>query len=211
MAVLVGRKKGPLYTIPPFSPAGERGSLDNFDPGRTLMNMNRLWIALPVLGFFGSIALAGYFWNRGPVYGEIAGRVTRGGVPLEHVQVVFYPEEDGPRSVAWTDKDGSFEAMTDAIQKVPARKGAPVGKYRVGLVDMHDRILAAEEMARAMSANAAGRDPKHRGAAALLLKKENKAPGSGARIPAQYGHPIDTPFNDIEIKPGKNWFELDVK
>jgi hypothetical protein len=93
------------------------------------MYAKKFWIALLVFGFLGSIALAGYFLSRGPVYGEIAGCVTRGGAPLEQVQVVFYSEENGPRSLAVTDQDGHFETMTDGIQNVPARKGAPVGKY----------------------------------------------------------------------------------
>jgi hypothetical protein len=175
------------------------------------MSLNKLWISLPALGLLGLIAVIGYFWSRGPVYGEIEGRVTRGGVPLEQVEVVFYPEEDDPRSVAWTDKDGHFEAMTDGIQNVPARKGAPVGKYRVALVDRRDQIQAMEQMARATPAKAEGRDPKQRRAAALLRKQKKNAPGSETRIPDQYSHPLDTPFNDIEIKPGKNWFDLDVK
>src|SRR5262245_8799984 len=128
MTDLVGRKEGPLCAISLLSSGGERGSLGNSVPGEIPMNSNRFWIALPAFGLLSLTALAGCW---GPTYGEIEGRVTRGGVPLEHVQVVFYPEEDGPRSWALTDKDGHFEAMTDAIQKVPARKGAPVGKYRV--------------------------------------------------------------------------------
>src|SRR5262249_42638235 len=155
------------------------------------------------LGLVGLTALAGYFWSGEQAYGEIEGRVTRGGVPLEHVEVVFYPEEDGPRSVALTDKDGHFEAMTDAIQKVPARKGAPVGKYRVTLVDRRDQILAAEQRTRAMSGRTGPFDPKQLVDPALPLEKKKNA-----RVPAQYNLRLDTPFSDIEIKPGKNWFDL---
>jgi hypothetical protein len=173
------------------------------------MKSNRLRIALLALGFLGLLTLVGYFWSRGPVYGQIEGRVTSGGVPLEHVQVVFFPKEDGPRLVAWTAEDGHFEALTDAIQKVPARKGAPVGKYRVVLADQRDLFLAGEQMA--MAARAGKPYPKQLLAPALPLKKKNNAPGLRARVPAQYNQRFDTPFNDIEIKPGKNWFDLDVK
>ena len=172
------------------------------------MNANRLWIALPAFGLLSLTALAGCW---GPTYGEIEGRVTHGGVPLEHVQVVFYPEEDGPRSWALTDKDGHFEAMTDAIQKVSARKDAPVGKYRVALVDMHDEILEAEQMARAEAAQAGLLDPKQLRTPAPPMGKKKKASGSGVRVPARYNLRLNTPFQDIEIKPGKNWFDLDVK
>jgi hypothetical protein len=175
------------------------------------MNSNRLWIALPVVGFLGLLTLAGCFWSRGPAYGEIEGRVTRGGVPLDQVEVVFYPEEDGPRSVARTDKDGHFETMTDAIQKVPARKGAPVGKYRIALVDRRDELLAMEEMLRAGAVQAGGRDQKRLSAPAFPLERKKNASGLAARVPTQYNQRLDTPFHDIEVKPGKNWFDLDVK
>src|SRR5262249_26224119 len=124
---------------------------------------------------------------------------------------VFYPEEDGPRSVAWTDADGHFEAMTDAIQNAPARKGAPVGKYRVALLDRRDQIRAAEQMARAMSAQAGSPNPKQLFDPAGPVEKKRNASGSGVQGPDQYNQRLDTPFNDIEIKPGKNWFDLDVK
>jgi hypothetical protein len=176
------------------------------------MNSNRLWIALLALGFLGLLVLVGYFWSQGSGYGEIEGLVTRGGVPLEHVEVVFFPEDDGPRLWALTDRDGHFEAMTDAIQKVPARKGAPVGKYHVTLVDRHDRILLAEQtVARDVSRRAGSLDPNRFGVVAQTLEKKKNASGSGLRVPAQYNQRLDTPFNDIEIKPGKNWFDLDVK
>src|SRR5262245_10536160 len=176
-----------------FLPCEGRGSLGNSDPGGIPMNANRFWIALPVLGVLGSIALAGYFWNRGPVYGEIAGRVTRGGVPLEQVEVVFYSEDDGPRSWALTDKDGHFEAMTDGIQKVPATKGAPVGKYRVALADRRDQFREMEQMEWFTPAKAWGRDPNR---FTLPLEKKNTASGAGGRVPAQYNQ-LDTPFHDI--------------
>jgi hypothetical protein len=173
------------------------------------MNSNRLWIALLALGFLGFLVLAVYFWSRGPAYGEIEGRVTRGGVPLEHVQVVFYPEEGGPRSWASTDKDGHFETMTDAIQNVSARKGAPVGKYCVVLKDELELFRAGEQMA--MAARSEPLDPKQLLAPALPLEKKKNSSGSEVRVPARYNQRVDTPFNDIEIKPGKNWFDLDVK
>ena len=48
--------------------------------------------------------------------------------------------------------------MTDAIQKVPARKGAPVGKYRVVLVDRRDEFLEREQEMIRGEAGAAGED-----------------------------------------------------
>jgi hypothetical protein len=168
----------------------KRGNLGYSEPGTILMNANRLKIALSTLGLLGLMTLAGC----GPTYGEIAGRVTRGGVPLEQVEVVFYPEEDGPRSVAWTDKDGHFEAMTDAIQNTPARKGAPIGKYRVVLVDCHERILMEQLESPPLSP-----------------EEKKKAPASEARIPVLYNQRLDTPLVDIEIKPGKNVLEFEVK
>jgi hypothetical protein len=129
---------------------------------------------------------------------------------LEQVEVVFYSVENGPRSWALTDEDGHFETMTDGIQKAPARKGAPVGKYRVALVDRRNQILAEERMRPAMPRRPGPLDPRQFEDPALPPEQRKNAPRSEIRVPAQYNQ-LNTPFGDIEVKPGKNWFDLDVK
>lgn len=179
------------------------------------MNMKtKLLVAIP-LALFGMTAIACYAIFSGPVYGDIEGRVSRGGVPLEHVEVVFFPEQNGSRSVGLTDKDGRFETTTDGIQNHPAHQGALVGKYRVVLIDRHAHILAMEEQAWATIRA----DEKNPVAAGLARPEPQVRPeqktkvsrSSAMRVSERYNKRSDTPFTEIEIKPGKNTFEFEVE
>lgn len=146
-------------------------------------------IALPLLALMALVGI--FFAGRESEYGEIEGRVTRNGVPLDQVEVVFYPEVKGLQSSGQTNKDGYFEIATPAIQERPSRKGAPLGKYRVVLLDRSQFGIPSLQAAQ---------DGK------------NAAPHSSAgRIPASFGKRLDTPLVDIEIKPGKNAFEFEVQ
>src|SRR5262249_8955757 len=65
-------------------------------------------------------------WSLAPVEGT----VTKGGRPLQGVEVVFLPDSDtgtvGPRAVGRTDEVGRYSLRTDS-----GEDGAAVGNYRV--------------------------------------------------------------------------------
>lgn len=62
----------------------------------------------------------------------VTGTVTLAGKPLEKVMVEFWPEAEGPRSIAVTDAAGTFKLMTDDGK----RQGAVVGAHKVVLKDV---------------------------------------------------------------------------
>jgi hypothetical protein len=70
--------------------------------------------------------------SGGPTFAEVSGTLKAGGKPLDHVQVEFWPEVSGPRSIGVTDKDGRF-TLTSDDGKHP---GAVVGPHKVVLVDL---------------------------------------------------------------------------
>ena len=63
-------------------------------------------IGASVTGLLVLGALVFYISTPGPVYGEIACRVTQGGKPLDQVEVIFCPDGDGPRSSGFSDASG---------------------------------------------------------------------------------------------------------
>ena len=85
------------------------------------LSLSALMLA-PLLG------CGGDEFNMAPV----TGTVTLAGKPLEKVMVEFWPESEGPRSIAVTDEAGHFELMTDDGQS----KGAVVGSHKIVLRDM---------------------------------------------------------------------------
>lgn len=76
--------------------------------------------------------------GRGPEYGEVSGVVTRGGRPLEDVQVRFIPDPElgtqGFTAQGLTDSEGRYRLYSGHA----SRSGAVVGKHRVCVLDPHD-------------------------------------------------------------------------
>src|SRR5262252_2054040 len=70
--------------------------------------------------------------SGGPEFAQVTGTLKANGKPLENVQVEFWPEVTGRRSIGVTDKDGKFSLATDD----GARQGAVVGSHKVVLVDL---------------------------------------------------------------------------
>jgi hypothetical protein len=70
--------------------------------------------------------------SGGPVFAPVTGTLTVGGKPLENVQVEFWPQVSGPRSLGVTDKDGHY-TLTSDNGKEP---GAVIGPHKVVLVDL---------------------------------------------------------------------------
>lgn len=75
------------------------------------------------------LALSGC--SRGPRMAYVEGTVTKDGQPLDQIQIEFWPENDGPRSVAVTDAAGKYVLKSDDGK----RDGAVVGTHRVVLRD----------------------------------------------------------------------------
>jgi hypothetical protein len=63
---------------------------------------------------------------------EVEGTITANGKPLDNIQVEFWPEVSGPRSIGTTDTQGRFKMMTDDGKKL----GAAVGSHRIILHDV---------------------------------------------------------------------------
>jgi prepilin-type N-terminal cleavage/methylation domain-containing protein/prepilin-type processing-associated H-X9-DG protein len=70
--------------------------------------------------------------SGGPKFVEVTGTLKAGNQPLENVQVEFWPEVPGPRSIGVTDKDGRFTLRSDDGKHA----GAVVGPHKVVLVDL---------------------------------------------------------------------------
>jgi hypothetical protein len=135
-------------------------------------------------------------------YGEVDGIVTLDGKPLANVEVVFLPDPEkgntGRRSVALTDNQGRFRLASDAGQD-----GAPVGFCRVCIND-----LLAGPPGVAIPAPLAEKGAEPAGEPNPAPQAANK---SRSRFPSQYGSAAATPLRDIEIKPGSQSINLDIK
>src|SRR5262245_45510429 len=79
-----------------------------------------------LLGLFVMVGCGG-----GPSLTEVGGTVKMGGKPLDKIQVEFWPEDKGPRSIGQTDSEGRYSLNTDDGK----RKGAAIGSHRVVLKD----------------------------------------------------------------------------
>jgi hypothetical protein len=122
--------------------------------------------------------------NRGPQMAEVEGTVKLNGKALDKIQVEFWPEVNGPRSVAVTDANGRFALASDNGQM----KGAVVGPHRVVLRDI----------------GVWGEQVLGRGAEGVDLTK-----GKKPRIPSKYNDSNTTTLKK-DVQPGKNDIEVEV-
>jgi hypothetical protein len=83
-----------------------------------------------ILTLGAAFAIAGC--SGGPKFEEVTGTVKAGNKPLDNVQVEFWPEVSGPRSIGVTDKQGHFTLHSDDGK----HPGAVVGSHKVVLVDL---------------------------------------------------------------------------
>ena len=142
--------------------------------------------------------------QREQPYGEVEGVVTLDGKPLPHAEVVFMPDPEkgnsGRRSVALTDDQGHYRIASDG-----GRAGAPVGAHRVCVNDM----LAGPP--GAAPAAVVGPDENPKGLAGVAATGTEQRNQKRARFPTTYSSAIDTPLRDIEVKPGSQVINLDLK
>jgi hypothetical protein len=91
------------------------------------MIIHRFATVASVAVLFGLVGCGG-----GPNLAEVEGTLKLNGKPLDKIQVEFWPEGNGPRSMGTTDAQGRFTLMTDDGK----RKGAVVGKHKIVLKDV---------------------------------------------------------------------------
>jgi hypothetical protein len=136
----------------------------------------------------------------------VEGTVTKGGRPLQGVEVVFLPDSDagtvGPRAVGRTDEVGRYSLRTDN-----GEDGAAVGNYRVLVLAPEVRNLSIERFmggprrkeARLLSPEMAKR-----------LEERQKTTGNAPQVPLSYRHFDETPLR-VEVRSGSPVLDLEVK
>jgi hypothetical protein len=134
----------------------------------------------------------------GREFAEVEGRVTLDGRPLPDVEIVFMPDpargNQGNNASAFTDADGRYRLHAPRDN----RAGTVLGPHRVVV---HDLTMV-------VSPSGPGMAPPGAAAAPALPQ----APGSKPRrFPTKYGDAAETPFKDVEIKPGKQTLDFDLK
>ncbi len=122
--------------------------------------------------------------SGGPKFEEVTGTVKAGNKPLENIQVEFWPEVSGPRSIGVTDKEGHFTLHSDDGK----RAGAVVGSHKVVLVD-----LATYE-----------------GVPLNMSRQVEKMDLKSTRIREQYATPNRTPIKREVVANRANEIVLDV-
>ncbi len=120
----------------------------------------------------------------GPQLAEVEGTVKVKGRPLDKIQVEFWPEVSGPRSMGVTDDQGRYTLMTDDGK----RKGAVVGSHRIILRDIG--IQGEKFLGRAG-------------------ENVDMTKGKKPRISNQYGDAAKTDLRR-EVTAGKTVIDLDV-
>ncbi|VTS02822.1 Uncharacterized protein OS=Rhodopirellula sallentina SM41 GN=RSSM_06098 PE=4 SV=1 [Gemmata massiliana] len=124
--------------------------------------------------------------GSGPEFAEVEGTVTLDGKPLPSVEVVFLPDAEkktqGPTSACYTDDNGHYKLRCDGA----GRAGALVGTHRVCVQDI------------------AAMPPP----AGHPLEAEFRSRPHGLRVPQKYSDTRQTPFHDIEVRPGTQTVDL---
>jgi hypothetical protein len=130
--------------------------------------------------------------SRGPEYAEVEGVVTFQGKPLEEVEVIFYPNPEagteGPRASCYTDDKGHFRLRSEQS----GRGGVVVGKHKVCLQD-----TTSVPPPPPVDLKPGEKPPEYR-----------KGP---PRVPQKYWSVGTTPYRDVEVKPGNQTINFDLK
>jgi hypothetical protein len=140
-----------------------------------------------------TVALLQVGCNSAREFAEVEGTVTLNGKPLTEVQVVFAPDatkgNKGNNASAFTDAQGHYRLRAERDQK----DGTVLGPHRVYFVD----LTAVPDLT--------GEAPAPGQAA------RRKGPGIPLRFPRVYTDILETPFVDVEVKPGKQTLDFDLK
>jgi hypothetical protein len=125
---------------------------------------------------------------------EVEGLITLDGKPLPDVEVMFSPDSlkgnQGNSASAYTGPDGRYTLRA----KADGRGGPATGLNRVTVTD-----LAAIQDMTAVAV------PGDTGTAQPAARPKVR------RFPAAYSDLSATPLKDVEVKPGKQTLNFDVK
>lgn|GEM_PF-968907 len=148
-----------------------------------------------------SIALASFFaiGCGGREFAEVEGQITLEGKPLADVEVMFLPDPvKGNRannSTAFTDEQGHYTLFAPRDQ----RSGTVLGPHRVAITDL---TMVVDTTGAGDAGKAAKRSPSSGPA----------MPGTKPRrFPKEYGDPLETPFQDIDVVSGKQVCNFELK
>lgn len=148
-------------------------------------------------GWLASIGLAALFaiGCGGREFAEVEGQITLEGKPLSDVEVLFLPDplkgNQGNNASAFTDSEGNYKLL--ALRD--HRTGTVLGPHRVAITDLTMVI-----------------DTTGTGGPGKTGQVGPKMPGTvPRRFPKEYGDPLETPFQEIEIVPGKQTCNFDLQ
>lgn len=102
----------------------------------------------------GLLLLAGCPGPQGPEIVPVEGNITVDGKPLKNIRIEFWPETEGPNSVALTDEQGHFVLMTEEVEP---RKGAVKGMHRLAA---RDSEVVSKFVGRSEEDNSSGKAPR---------------------------------------------------
>jgi len=135
----------------------------------------------------------------------VEGTVTKDGLPLRGIEVVFLPDADtvGPRASGLTDEAGHYRLRTDN-----GDDGAVVGKHRVLIRDVNEAaIMRALSHTRGAQSKESKQLPPEM---AERLKEHLRIAADAVRVPPTYGRFNETPLR-VEFQPGPQVIHLEVK
>jgi hypothetical protein len=143
---------------------------------------------LVLLIVFGPIGCGG-----GLEYTEVEGTLTLNGAPLPDVEVVFMPNPGSGSSISsarcYTEATGHYR-----VRVVRANRSGAVVKYVVVMNDV-----------------AAYNPPALENGAKLNLPPGSSYKHVQRRVSPNYSHPQETPFRDVEFRPGSQTLDFDLK
>ena len=144
---------------------------------------------LTALLFAASVSICAGCLGQGGA--EVEGKLTMDGSPLKDAEVRFVPGgASGRNASAYTDAEGRY--------KIPAGKdGVAPGRHRVVVTDLQG----------VADLTAAGAPPPVGEGAPIT----QAAGARKRRIPAAYGDAMETPLQEVEVKPGKQTLDFDLK
>ncbi len=133
----------------------------------------------------------------GREFAEVEGQITLEGKPLAEVEVLFLPDpakgNQGNNASAFTDAQGHYTLLAPRDQRV----GTVLGPHRVAITDL----------TMVVDTTGAGDVGKARGPSSGPTMPGTKP----RRFPREYGDPMETPFQEIEIVSGKQVCNFELK